>query len=194
MLYKGILLWLVFLLFVIGCQNDTIKTKSVEITEAEAKQVEDLKQLNKELNTQLDDLKLAYSKLERKINDKEKGYEKFTIADQHGRKFYQAMIHGNIETLKEMVTSDIQVYSDYLGNNLSNGNTVKVPFKSIQTEEFKSNNVIMSTNGFDYDDEENTLNIYYAIMHPERNRSQLNIELVEESKNNWRIKFVIFDI
>lgn len=119
--------------------------------------------------------------------------EAFFSADQYGRELYHAMIHGDIEKLEEVTTSNIEVYDDRIKVKV-NEKTIEFPFSSLQTEPYLNNHVILKTNGYAFHQDNQAMKIYYMLIHPEKPSSYLNVLLIKVDHLRWKVREVYFDI
>ena len=181
---------LVIVIFLIGCslesdgqeKQETNTEENTPINQEQLiHQVQQLSEENHELTQQMTHLE----------NEK----REFLIADRFGRELYQAMVLGDQEKLHELTaTSDLNVFDNrfelQVGEEL-----VEIPFSHLQTEAHLNHQVIVKTNGFGLDQDEQMMRIHYAIIEPEKSSQYfLNVNLVKVDTLEWSVQDVEFDI
>lgn len=184
----------VLVVFLMGCTNEqgglisnTDQNTEViqEITKQEEKQIQ-------ELTEQIEQITDENHKLTEKILILEDEKRAFFTADQFGRELYHAMVHGDVEKLKQLTTSNLQVFDDRFEQKVSD-ELVAIPFSGLQTDPHLNNDVIIKTNGFGYDQDKQIINLHYMIID---NLSVyfLNVELFKVDNLKWTVNNVEFDI
>ncbi|QGQ99466.1 hypothetical protein EHS13_33700 [Paenibacillus psychroresistens] len=166
-------------LFLAGCTQD--------VTVQEGKQVQE----PTEQITQINEESL---KLSEQINHLKEEKLAFLAADQFGREFYQAMVHGDVEKLKQVTDSNLEIFKDHIEMKVSE-ELVVIPFKAFQTAAHLSNNVIVKTNGYEFDPIKQVMGIYYMIIETQNSSAYfLNVELVKTNTLKWTVSNVELDV
>lgn len=141
-----------------------------------------------------DMIKTNDDELTEQIRNLKEEKKAFFVADQYGRELYHAMVHGDIAKLDQLTTSDLHVFDGHFEVKV-NEKTIEVPFSSLQTEPYLNNHVILKTNGYGFDqDNQQVMKIHYMIIHPEKPSSYLNVHLIKVDHLRWKVREVYFDI